>query len=463
MPIERIRTDKCDSHSSRDVNSPIDSTISLAPMLDVTDSEFRQFMRLLSKMTVNWTEMVVENTILNCDELEGFLGHDEVEHPVVCQVGGSDIENVGKACEVIASWGYDEVNINCGCPSDRVATKGCFGAALMKEAELVERIYESMKKYSGSTPCTIKMRLGVDEFDNYEFAHNFVSKCVNAGCTHFIVHARKCWLRGLSPAKNRTVPPLRYDRIYRLARDFPNIKFSLNGGVGNLDDAEELLYGRWRPAGYANDSGIELVANDTLSSIYIWEPGAEEVIDELRNIRNQQRILEGKDAIQYPKLLEGIMIGRGAMNTIWMFADVDRRFYSCSSNPPTAKNRRCVLEAWRDILRQKHPEPFSGHGQGLKWVRPILGLFGGLPGNKLLRQFMEKKLRTEVTTQPLWEMIDELITALDEELKGLLDLPIFLENGQSGADLAHSLIRKKNEALKAAQQNIEVDVNIENQ
>ena len=211
---------------------------SVAPMMDITDRHCRAFLRLFSRRTRLYTQMVVTGSILHGDR-ERFLGFDDSEHPVAIQLGGSNPEELSLCARLAESWGYDEVNLNVGCPSDRVR-RGLFGACLMAEPELVADCVAAMKA-SVAIPVTVKTRIGIDDRDSYDALLHFVRVNAEAGCGHFIIHARKAWLTGLSPKENRTIPPLKYDTVYRLKADFPQLRFTLNGGVTDLDQAREHL------------------------------------------------------------------------------------------------------------------------------------------------------------------------------------------------------------------------------
>mmetsp|Transcript_17063 Transcript_17063/g.37112 ORF Transcript_17063/g.37112 Transcript_17063/m.37112 type:complete len:493 (-) Transcript_17063:102-1580(-) len=234
----------------RQTLSAFDERFSVAPMLDVTNNHFRHLCRLISKRAVLYTEMVVDNTLIhNPHNLERFLHYNRTpdqhsQHPVVLQLGGSDPDKLAAAAQLAAPFGYDAVNLNCGCPSPKVAGKGCFGASLMLDAsnvaEACRKIGESL---GGRVPVSVKCRIGVDRIDNYAFVRNFVQTVVEeGGVQQFAIHARAAWLDGLSPAQNRSVPPLRYEYVSRLAEDFPECRFVLNGGVRTLDQAKSLLH-----------------------------------------------------------------------------------------------------------------------------------------------------------------------------------------------------------------------------
>lgn len=219
------------------VVNPIDHKFSVAPMLDWTDRHCRYFYRVMSKKAVLYTEMVTTGAIIYGKG--DYLQFDESEHPVVLQLGGSDPADMAKAAVKAQEYGYDEVNINVGCPSDRVQN-GRFGACLMAEPDTVSDCLDAMQQ-ACDLPVTVKSRIGIDDFDSYEFLTEFINTIKDAGCQHFIVHARKAWLKGLSPKQNREVPPLDYQRVYQLKNDFPELTFSINGGIQTLEQAQQHL------------------------------------------------------------------------------------------------------------------------------------------------------------------------------------------------------------------------------
>lgn len=255
--------------------------LSLAPMLDWTDRHFRYFLRLITRHTLLYTEMVTTGALLHGDR-ERFLRFDPSEHPVALQLGGSDPVDMGRCARMAAEWGYDEINMNVGCPSDRVQN-GRFGACLMAEPALVADCVRAMKDQV-AVPVTVKTRIGIDDRDSYGELVDFVGGVRDAGCDALIVHARKAWLKGLSPRENRDVPPLRHEVVLQLARDFPDLSICINGGVKTLDQALSFLDG-----------------------------------------------------------LDGVMIGREAYHNPWIFAAADHLVYGDERPPPT---RRQVLDAF---------------------------------------------------------------------------------------------------------------------
>lgn len=213
-------------------------TICLAPMLDRTDRHFRYLLRLISKHTVLFTEMITVHALLRGDR-DYLLNFHPSEHPLVFQLGGSDPALLAHCAKIVEDAGYDEINLNIGCPSDRVQ-KGRFGACLMKEPELVADCVATMQN-SVSIPVSVKARLGVDDFDGYDHVADFIATVSATGCSIFYMHARKAWLNGLSPKQNRNVPPLKYEMVTQLATDFPDIEFIINGGITSIDEIQSHL------------------------------------------------------------------------------------------------------------------------------------------------------------------------------------------------------------------------------
>lgn len=212
--------------------------LSVAPMLDWTDRDFRFMARLISKHTLLYTEMVTTGAILHGDA-ERFLAHDAAEYPLALQLGGSDPADLAACAKLAEKAGYQEVNLNVGCPSDRVQN-GRFGACLMAEPKLVADGVRAMKD-AVSIPVTVKTRLGIDDHDDYPFLQQFISHCVDADVDMLILHARKAWLKGLSPKENRDKPPLMYERVYQAKTDFPDLHIDINGGIMTLDEAQQHL------------------------------------------------------------------------------------------------------------------------------------------------------------------------------------------------------------------------------
>lgn len=260
------------------MNTP-DRRLSVAPMMDWTDSLDRRFLRLITRRTLLYTEMVTAQALIH-GNVESLLGYDPVEQPLALQLGGGDPEMLAKAVRIASGRGFAEINLNVGCPSDRVSA-GRFGACLMTEPELVAECVAAMQ---GATdlPVTVKHRIGVDDTDSYADLARFVETVSAAGCRSFVVHARKAWLSGLSPKENREVPPLRHDVVHRLKADFPHLEIVLNGGILDLDAA-----------------------------------------------------------LPHIGPTDGVMIGRGAYETPWILAAADARVFG---DPTPPKTRRQVVE-----------------------------------------------------------------------------------------------------------------------
>jgi tRNA-dihydrouridine synthase A len=294
----------------------VDHPLSVAPMMDRTDRHFRWFMRQITQRTLLYTEMVTTGAVLHGDRGE-LLAYDAVEHPIALQLGGDDPTALTTCARIAEDLGYDEVNLNVGCPSDRVQ-KGCFGAVLMKTPEKVAECVAAMKA-AVSVPVTVKHRIGVDDVDRYEDMLNFVTVVAEAGSDRFSVHARKAWLQGLSPKENRNVPPLRYDEVYALKAALPHLEIEINGGIKTLDDAEVHL-----------------------------------------------------------QHVDGVMIGRAAVDDPWIFADADRRIYGESSTP----EREAVALGMIPYI--------EGHvargGKVHHVTRHMLNLFRGRPGARAWRR-----------------------------------------------------------------------------
>jgi tRNA-dihydrouridine synthase A len=266
----------------------LDRRLSVAPMMDYTDRYCRYFHRLLSRRILLYTEMVTTGALIHGDR-QRFLRFDPSEHPVALQLGGSDPAQLAVCAAMGERWGYDEINLNVGCPSDRVQS-GRFGACLMAEPALVAECVRAMTN-AVSLPVTVKHRIGIDERDSYGELADFVGTLADAGCNVFIVHARKAWLQGLSPKENREIPPLRYDVVERLKRDFPRAQVVVNGGITTLAQSASLL-----------------------------------------------------------RYLDGVMIGREAYHNPWILAQADARIFG---QAPVSRSRRQVLEAFLPFVQRE--------------------------------------------------------------------------------------------------------------
>jgi tRNA-dihydrouridine synthase A len=297
-------------------------------MMERTDRHFRYLMRLITSQTRLYSEMVVDRTLIHGDPRR-HLDFDPAERPLALQIGSADSELAARAVEIALPWGYDEVNLNVGCPSERVK-KGGFGVSLMKTPELVAELVTAVRAATGVT-MTIKHRTGVDEYDSYDFLARFVETVADAGARVFIVHARKAWTEGLDPKANRRVPPLEYEKVCRLKRDFPELTIVVNGGVTGLEQARDML----------------------------------DVVD-------------------------GVMIGRASWERPWMFAEADGVIFGSSRRP----RREQVLAAYEEYMRARLEEGvplralvrplfnlFKGEPGGRLWRRRLdeAARRGGLP------------------------------------------------------------------------------------
>ena len=267
--------------------------LSVAPMMGWTDRHCRYFHRLLTRHTLLYTEMVTSGALIHGNTAQLLHFNDDQEHPVALQLGGSDPADLARAARLGQVRGYDEINLNCGCPSERVQ-RGAFGACLMGEAPLVRDCIQAMRD-AVDVPVTVKHRIGIDKVESYDFVRDFVGTVAEGGCEVFIVHARNAWLQGLSPKENREIPPLRYELAYRLKRDFPQLTIAINGGITTHD----------------------------------------QIADHLTH-------------------LDGVMIGREAYHNPWVMADWDACFYDDVSRPvPT---REAVELAMVDYMERAAAE-----------------------------------------------------------------------------------------------------------
>ncbi|WP_341801023.1 tRNA dihydrouridine(20/20a) synthase DusA [Pseudoteredinibacter isoporae] len=219
--------------------APVNRRFTLAPMMDWSDRHCRYLWRLITKHSVVYSEMVTTAALLHGSQHERHLGYNDVEHPIALQLGGSSPEDLAHCAKLAEDWDYDEVNLNCGCPSDRVQ-EGKIGAILMAEPALVADCIKAMQD-ACSIDVTIKHRIGIDDMEDYADMCRFVEAVAATGCKTFIVHARKAWLQGLSPKENREVPPLRYPLVHQLKQEYPELEIIINGGLKNLDDCEQQL------------------------------------------------------------------------------------------------------------------------------------------------------------------------------------------------------------------------------
>lgn len=257
----------------------LDRRFTLAPMMEWSTTDCRTFWRFLTKKAVVYSEMVTSGALLHGDK-KRFLQFNEIEHPIALQLGGSNPKDLAKCAKIAQDWGYDEINLNCGCPSDRVQN-GMIGAVLMSHPSVVADCIAAMQN-AVDIPVTVKHRIGIDEMDDYEGMLNFVDQIAATGCDTFIVHARKAWLKGLSPKENREIPPLNYDNVIRLKQERPQLEIIINGGIKTLEQSQTLL-----------------------------------------------------------QHVDGVMLGREAYSNPYLLAEVDQKIYGCDTPTPS---RQEVME-----------------------------------------------------------------------------------------------------------------------
>ena len=302
---------------------------SVAPMLDWTDRHCRVFHRKLSKHAWLYSEMVTTGAMIYGQNLERFIGLSvEEESPVVLQLGGSQPDELAQCAKVGEEWGYSEINLNVGCPSDRVQNN-LMGACLMGHPQLVAEDVAAMKA-AVSIPVTVKTRIGIDDQDAYETLYQFVAGLVEAGVDGVIIHARKAWLQGLSPKENREIPPLRYEWVHQLKADFPQLPISLNGGLTDLTQAKAHL-----------------------------------------------------QAWQDLPAVDGVMLGRAIYERPYLLAEVDQHFYH---DPHPIPTRFEVVEQMLPYIEQH----LQQGGKLIQVTRHMLGLFHGLPGGRIWRRYLSQ-------------------------------------------------------------------------
>ncbi|MEM6414705.1 MAG: tRNA dihydrouridine(20/20a) synthase DusA [Pseudomonadota bacterium] len=292
----------------------------VAPMMDGTDRHCRYFHRLLSQKARLYTEMLTADAVINGDR-DRLLGFDPSEHPVALQLGGADPQKLADAAEIGKEFGYDEINLNVGCPSDRVQS-GAFGACLMKEPELVAECMSAMRARTGH-PITVKSRIAVDDQDPELVLPDFIEKVAAAGTTQFIIHARKAFLKGLSPKENREVPPLNYEIVFDIKKNNPDLTIILNGGLTTIDMCEKAL-----------------------------------------------------------KHVDGVMLGRAAYGTPRILMDVDERLYGIDQNTHWKDRLEIIIGKMDRYVHELSSVNVNPH----HIVRHMHGLFQGLPGAKAWRR-----------------------------------------------------------------------------
>ena len=301
-------------------------------MMDWTDRHCRVFHRQITRHTWLYTEMVTTGALLHGD-VPRHLDFDQQEHPVALQLGGSEPSDLAHSAKLGEQWGYDEINLNCGCPSERVQ-KGAFGACLMGEPTLVADCVKAMKD-AVSIDVTVKHRIGIDDVQSYDFVRDFVGQVAEAGCKTFIVHARNAILKGLSPKENREIPPLKYHYAYQLKQDFPELEILINGGIKTLPEIDEHL-----------------------------------------------------------KHVDGVMLGREAYHNPYLMATFDARYYG-DLDGGRQPSRAQVIEAMLPYIKRQL-ELHGDNGRGLRLnsiTRHMLGLLTGMPGARAFRQTLSDSKR----------------------------------------------------------------------
>jgi len=374
----RIRNSRCEQIQFRRItrrflstslhmraSNLLDERFAVAPMLDVTDNHFRHLCRLISRRAVLYTEMIVDNTLIyNADKpdlMQKFLGYHDEQHPIVLQLGGYDPSKLAHAASIASEFKYDAINLNCGCPSPRVAGKGCFGASLMFDAlnvaECCRRMSEAL---GGSVPVTVKCRIGVDRADDtFDFVRDFVQTVRDEGGVHqFSIHARAAWLDGLSPAQNRNIPPLKYEYVYRLAEEFQDCRFILNGGITSLEAAKTALENN----------------------------------------------------------ISGVMLGRAVRDNTWEVLNlVDSEIYNESNDTCDQKSRETIVMEYAEYAHQVMQEDSRLSGHHL--LRPVVEMFHGAPRGKVYRKRIDEGVKAK---DPIREILRRALDEVPEDVRLLL-------------------------------------------
>ncbi|XP_074308424.1 uncharacterized protein LOC141643252 isoform X1 [Silene latifolia] len=317
---------------------------SIAPMMEWTDCHYRQLARIISKHAWLYTEMLAAETIVyQKDNLDRFLAFPQEQHPIVLQIGGNNLENIAKATQLANAYGYDEINLNCGCPSPRVVGHGCFGVRLMLDPKFVGKAM-SVIAANTNVPVTVKCRIGVDDHDSYDELCDFIYEVSSSSPTkHFVIHSRKALLNGISPAENRTIPPLKYEYYYGLVRDFPDLKFTINGGINSVEEVNAAL----REGAY------------------------------------------------------GVMVGRAAYYNPWQVLKyVDSEVYGV---PPSDLTRRQVLEKYQEYADSVLGQHGNNRPNVRDLVKPILNIFHAEPRNGVWKRHVDAAFKHCKTVKEIFE------------------------------------------------------------
>ncbi|MDQ8023372.1 MAG: tRNA dihydrouridine(20/20a) synthase DusA [Moraxellaceae bacterium] len=314
--------------------------LSVAPMLDWTDRHCRHFHRLLSPHAWLYTEMVTTGALLHGD-VARHLRFDAAEHPLALQLGGSEPDDLARCAKLAEEWGYDEVNLNCGCPSERVQ-RGAFGACLMAEPELVADCVRAMRAAT-QLPVTVKHRIGIDRVEDYDFVRGFVASVSAAGCSTFIVHARNAWLKGLSPKENREIPPLRYDIVAQLKAEFPQLEIIANGGLATTEAmAAQLTYADGVMIGReAYHNPWALTEWERAFFDPAWAPSRESIIDTLVDYAEREQREHGTHLRAIVRHVLGFANGLPGA----------RRFRQMLSDPVLLRDAKpeLIRQAWAQV------------------------------------------------------------------------------------------------------------------
>jgi tRNA-dihydrouridine synthase A len=287
-------------------HSLVNRKFCVAPMMTHTDRHFRYFLRLLSKHSMLYTEMLTTGALIHGDK-DHFLQYNSEEHPLALQLGGSDPGQLGQCAIMAEDMGYDEVNLNVGCPSDRVQS-GKFGACLMAQPELVAECVNAMQS-KVSIPITVKSRIGIDDKDSYQELVYFIKQISKAGCRTFFIHARKAWLKGLSPRQNREVPPLKYDVVYSIKNDFPELEIIINGGISTLAQCQEHL---------ATVDGV-MLGRAVCHNPYLLSSVDREIYNQEYPQRSRHEILEQYIDYIESQLAQGIYLSHMSRHILGLF------------------------------------------------------------------------------------------------------------------------------------------------
>lgn len=318
----------------------------LAPMMDWSDRHCRYFWRLMSRRARLYTEMVTTGAVIHGDR-ERFLRFDEAEHPLALQLGGSDPAALAQCAQIAQGYGYDELNLNCGCPSDRVQ-EGRIGACLMAEPQTVATCVGAMRD-ACDLPVTVKHRIGIDDFDSEDHLHHFVGTVADAGCEVFIVHARKAWLKGLSPKENREIPPLDYEMVARLKQAFPGKTFVVNGGINSLTQSRQML---------TELDGV-MLGREAYHNPYILATVDQDAFGDLRPVASRDEIFQQFTAYCAEQLQAGTKLNHMTRHIMGLYLGqpggrLFRRYLSEHATRPGA-GIEVLQAAQAQLLRHQRP------------------------------------------------------------------------------------------------------------